>query len=348
MKAHHVIFLAVCCIFVIVTFVYNYCNTTALLAKGKQVHVLRNHSKNLLGTRCNRVELRKGEWVPRVYDRPPYVLARSMFRQSCPLYKIDQPWKTWEWNPDSDCVFGRWNSSLFCELAFNKTVLIIGDSTSLETFLSLTHLLGTPQLLPGARDKHSHIISRVCNNNTLLIGRRDFYLEDISKVIQLSFPDVIVLNRGSHFVPDEELLKGIRKNIAELRSWQLECSLQQRNCLLIWRTTVPGHPNCSMFTEPHRNITWMQRHIQDNPDNPKLKSYKWNQFQHQNELVLQEFSKSDLDYRVMDAHEINILRPDQHPSSKNLTYKFTAPDCLHNCAPGDEALSELLLHYMQM
>ena len=55
---------------------------------------------------------------------------------------------------------------------------------------------------------------------------------------------------------------------------------------------------------------------------------------HQNQLMLDAFSKSGLTYQVIDAYDINILRPDQHT------------DCLHSCYPGKmDVYSQLLLHF---
>jgi hypothetical protein len=70
------------------------------------------------------------------------------------------------------------------------------------------------------------------------------------------------------------------------------------------------------------------------------RTYNWNQFKQQNQLVLRLLKESKVDHHVIDAYEINILRPDQHVDPNR--------DCLHNCLPGKvDVYNQLLLHFLK-
>ena len=141
----------------------------------------------------------------------------------------------------------------------NKTIAIIGDSTSFDHYLSLSHLLGVPRALPKAMKKNALSTSLVCNNNSFIIGKRDFYLKSVQDIVDEFFPDVLVLNRGAHYVPDDELLDHIVQNVFPiLWNWQQTCMMRNKTCHLIWRTSVPGHPNCTQYLKPSTSLPEME------------------------------------------------------------------------------------------
>jgi hypothetical protein len=98
------------------------------------------------------------------------------------------------------------------------------------------------------------------------------------------------------------------------------CTEKERDCLLIWRTTVPGHPDCAQYNEPSNSVAEMEELVNSYTNS----GYNWEKFKIQNQLVLEAFAHTNLTYEVMDAYFINILRPDMHPSSA---------DCLHTVGP---------------
>ena len=68
--------------------------------------------------------------------------------------------------------------------------------------------------------------------------------------------------------------------------------------------------------------------------------WKWPLFQHQNELVENALTKSNIDYEMLDAYNINIFRPDGH--------RVGFDDCLHNCLNSKlDVYSQILLHILQ-
>ena len=177
----------------------------------------------------------------------------------------------------------------------NKTVAIIGDSVSFDHFLSLSHLLGVPQELPRAMRRDAMLTSQVCNkkdhnnsssSSSTLIGKRDLYLHSVKDIVRDHFPDALVLNRGAQYVPNDELLRHMNDTLfPQLNDWQARCKLEKKDCLLIWRTTVPHHPTCSQFTRPSNSVEEMEQVIaRDTMD-----AFYWNTFSVQNELLLKAF-----------------------------------------------------------
>jgi hypothetical protein len=41
-----------------------------------------------------------------------------------------------------DCEFTQWNADLFCKLALNKAIAIMGDSLKMEQFSAFDHTVG--------------------------------------------------------------------------------------------------------------------------------------------------------------------------------------------------------------
>jgi hypothetical protein len=157
--------------------------------------------------------------------------------------------------------------------------------------------------------------------------------------------------------------------IPAIQQWQHQCTKLGIRCHLFWRTSVPGHPGCSVsnYTEPVNDITVMEQLIANMSmyDN-RTKGYHWYDYQHQNRMVVDLLQKklknldtassegSSVDRRgdgygsylgntfdIIDAYDINVLRPDEHRAHQG--------DCLHNCYPGKmDVYSQLLLHFLKM
>jgi len=289
---------------------------------------------------CPIEDLFNGRWVNVTYDVPAYTPMKGQTQsRTCENFKPDENHHTYRWKPDvvqsTGCTFANFNEESYCEVMKNKTVAIVGDSISYDNFLSLTHLLGVPQSLPKAMNKNALQKSIVCQNTSTLIGHRDFYLHGIKHVADNFFPDVMVINRGAHYVADDELLADMNQTaFPHLEEWQNNCKLKGKDCLLIWRTTSPGHPNCKNYTKPATSVAEIEE-ILDNFET----GYHWNEFHVQNKLMKDTLKHTNLTYEVMDAYYVNILRPDLHKNGvKN--------DCLHTCLPDDDGYSWLLHHML--
>lgn len=337
-------------------------NTTT--TEGGPVAAVSKQSLNNASTLCPNKDLKIGRWVNVTYERPPYVPMRGEVNQRTCRREIKQnrPFKTWMWVPDAttgrsngskSCVFQKFDNDAYCRLMQNKTVAIMGDSISLDHYLSLTHLLGVPKALPRVwKKKTVLLVSEVCGNNShgndnnhynstsKLIGKRDIHLNFLNEIVRDHFPDVLVLNRGAHYVSNDKLLAHLNTIILpQLIVWQSRCVLEKKDCLLIWRTTVPGHPNCDQFMVPSTSVEEMEQYIAINAKD----EHHWGDFSVQNELMLTAFQNNEsllanISYEVMDAYHVNILRPDVHATS----------DCLHTCLLMDDTFSWLLNHMLHV
>ena len=297
---------------------------------------------------CTRQEIQKGAWRPITLDRPPYISKNEHLRCYPSSTYNKRPWNTYDWQPSSDdCEFTKWNKDTFCSLMKRVTVLVIGDSLSWEQFSSMGQLLGERihQNTQHQSKQYQHnFVQLACQKMVRLVFRRDDTLMNVSDAIRNTFPQVLIMNRGAHYVNDTRLLSGIRRNLKEIQYWQESCKRMNIKCHLFWRTSVPGHPHCDQFTKPINDVAVMEAYIANRSNyNDRSIKYHWYDYQHQNELVVREFEKTlgwD-NFDVLDAYHLNILRPDEHRAHQE--------DCLHSCYPGKmDVYSQLMLHFIKM
>jgi hypothetical protein len=317
---------------------------------------------------CTRNEIRVGSWKPQILDSPPYnprTVHLMCYPENEYKNKTTKWTHTYEWQPTAaeDCVFSNWNRDEFCNLMKRATILIIGDSLSFEHYRSLGHLMGKhiSQLSQHkSKKEQDNIVNYVCQKQTRIVYRRDDLLSNVSQAIfeggSLSFPQVIVMNRGAHYQNDTMLMTGMKKVVEELQNWKLQCETFNITCHLLWRTSVPGHPNCEKrdFRGPVNDLHAMEAMISDRSNyNNRTIKYQWYNYQHQNEMVVDmlttnpSFLQQDKGtsppffLEIIDAYYLNILRPDEHRAHQE--------DCLHSCYPGPpDVYSQLLLHFLQI
>jgi hypothetical protein len=296
---------------------------------------------------CNREEIQDGSWVQATIKAPPYV-SKTTHLRCYPIGEYTKGyWNTYEWQPASDCDFVEWRRKAFCSLMTRATVMIIGDSLSWEHFSSLAQLLGLRVFQNTQHESKLHRSNHVqlaCNNLVRLVFRRDDILSNLSHAIETAFPQVLVMNRGAHYVNDTRLVSGIQQNIEEIKEWKAKCRFMNIKCHLFWRTSVPGHPLCDKvnFTEPINNVQEMETWIANRSNyDDRTMHYHWYDYQHQNELVIDTLYRGlGNDFDVLDAYNLNIRRPDEHRSGQG--------DCLHNCYPGKmDVYNQLMLHFLK-
>lgn len=294
-------------------------------------------------TLCTMEQLVQGKWTMGAEkDKPPYIPTPGERQQkTCRGFDPSARWQDWEWTPEdhSRCDFlnSDIDSNLFCSLVRNKTIVIQGDSISFDHFLSLTHLLGVPVAPPARVPKDPLRVSKICNGTSMLIGKKDFHLQQVGRIINEFHPDVMILNQGAHYVSDEQLIQHLNSTvIPHIANWQDECVLEKKDCHFVWRSTVPGHPYCTQFTKPAESVEEMETIIASSPQ------YNWDKLKGQNELVMDLLSRSSLltEFNILDGYPINILRPDLHGPKKN--------DCLHTCLPRDNIYSFITLHLLRL
>ena len=321
---------------------------------------------------CTAEETRHGAWVPVTLDKPPYIPRASKCYSAEELQNATS-WPYHHWHPygktDGLCRFDQWDAAAFCALAHNKTVGIMGDSLSWEHFASLAGLLG---VLVGPHDQLKSNFSDgtpyaqdipmthpVCNGTARVGFYRNRYLLYPKWFLDEVDPDIMVFNTGAHGQSEHELVNGYAYKPGEsgmlalidnLRRYQEErCRPQGRRCLVLWRTTAPGHPGCANFSAPATNVTKMEEWIRYDPARypGKASSYNWWAFAAQDQVItdlfdeaLRNASAPRFAFDVLRAYDVNVLRPDAHVGAK---------DCLHNCDPGAvDVYSTLLLHLMRL
>lgn len=308
---------------------------------------------------CARDELRDGRWSAITLDRAPYEPV-DPWEKSCASREgrnFSTAWKTWRWEPRSErCAFAEWNASRFCDLLLSSfaarggggddgeesttttVVSFAGDSTTWQHFASLTLLLG---LTVVEHEQHiswrSDLVKRPCDGKVKMTYRRTDDLGTLRGVLEAQRPDVAVINTGAHYRPDEALNRTLRSVVTELEAWQSA----RPSRLAILRTSMPGHPSCTNFTEPSDSLEEMEALIADRDRYGQFKdgnNFHWWDLKHQNDLMEHAFSESNLAFDIIDAYDMEVLRPDMHQS---------AEDCLHYCLPGPlDTLSRAFLHVL--
>ena len=316
---------------------------------------------------CTSDEIRYGEFVPVTLDRPPFIPKASKCWNQEEM-KTATSWPYYHWHPFShtknECEFRQWDPELFCLLAKNKTISLMGDSLTWEHFASLVSLLGhrlgahdelksrTEEGIPY--DQTKPFTLDVCNKTARIGFYRNRYLSYPHWILEEQNSDIIVFNRGAHFVWGQDLIEGykgkehetgMKSFIKIVHTHQASCREQGRKCLTIWRTSPPGHPWCKNFTKPATNVTEMEEWVKYDPAKyiGKRHFYMWWDFQKLNNLIvgmIRNASTPEFNFEVLPGYDINILRPDAHVSEG---------DCLHNCDPGAaDVYNTVLLHLMRL
>jgi hypothetical protein len=316
-----------------------------------------SHSNNNNIPLCRRYQIITGQWLAVAFEQgPPYVPTVQHIRCYASEYYHISPYSTYTWMPDlaalGKCQFQEYHPPTLCTLLPRATISIIGDSLSYEQYRSIVSLHGVPTRQGYQHQSYElrmNIVQSICEGGTtMIVYRRDDYLQDVTASIQEHFPTVLILNRGSHYVPDEELQRDIRRLIREVQAWLQQCDHMKIECYFFWRTTVPGHIGCNTteyaISTPVYELHDIETQMIQNQSryNEVSLDYHWYDFQRQNELVTHLFRRAKLsNFQIIDAYYLNVLRPDEH--------RYKTGDCLHNCYPGKmDVYNRLLLHYMQM
>ncbi|GKY92935.1 hypothetical protein MPSEU_000262500 [Mayamaea pseudoterrestris] len=301
---------------------------------------------------CTSEQLKDGKWVPMTLPEPPYISKTTHLRcpHSTKEHFANHSYETHVWIPSSDCSFDAFDRTEFCRVAKYTTISIIGDSLSWEHYSSLLQSLKQrvhQSDTHKSRSQRRNHVQSACRGAVRIVFRNDARLDDLQDSMQQDFPTVLVLNRGAHYVEDEELEHGMSKTIDTIKQWQSACMRMNVTCHFFWRTSVPGHPNCLEATEPVNNLQQMRDIVNDlrNYDRTTL-SYHWQDFERQNNLVLKMLSEaasnstSVFNYTILPAFEVNMLRPDLHRTRDE--------DCLHNCYPGKmDVYTQMLFHFLK-
>mmetsp|Transcript_13498 Transcript_13498/g.27399 ORF Transcript_13498/g.27399 Transcript_13498/m.27399 type:complete len:368 (-) Transcript_13498:319-1422(-) len=312
---------------------------------------------------CTREEIKQGRWtevtLPEAHYIPPEGYRKGVHAGSVCQDFSPTAFNTYEWMPHNSssnhfgsllnrfgfgrCIFDPWNPNDFCALGW-KSIAIVGDSLSWEHYSSLVMSLGLhsdPNDQFVSRRLKKNIITMACNSTLKLIYRRSDQLEYVPHVIREEQPQMLILNKGSHPVNDEIYKAGWQETINTLEEYEQNLTESGLPSLFLFRTTVPGHPQCEIYTAPVNNITQMEAVIANKSSyKANMLKFRWWEFKAQNVIMENLLTASRLrNYHILDAYDINIRRPDHH----------RPPDCLHNCFPSKtEVYHQLMLHFLKV
>lgn len=303
---------------------------------------------------CNREQVKYGHWSPVTLDKPPYIPSddfgqrSACYDDSMFLYNSTNGFPSYDWHPsDKSCSFVPWNRNRFCEVVSNRTIAFVGDSISYESFTSLVGLLGGQITSRPYQNRKGPIVWKAPCGATIAF-KKTHSLDDshLEQIFRRTPPDILIINRGAHYVEDEQLRSEFYATLNTVSKWQTECQRRSHDCRFIFRTSPPGHSGCGEnFTKPFESLEEMEAHV-SNPltETERERGFHWDEFGNQNELMLDLIRKhlSDLgrisSYSVMDAYHTLGLRIDLHRAAVN-------NDCLHSCYPGKmDFMNQLLLH----
>ncbi|CAI5479421.1 unnamed protein product [Closterium sp. Yama58-4] len=185
------------------------------------------------------------------------------------------------------------------------------------------------------RDMHGHMLcdSVSYGNTTIAMVRNDVLHTNRTRHLDfprlVSFPwfndvlpgsdtAVLVLNRGAHYVEDEEFTEQLNRTLTRVRE-------VAPDILIIYRSTPPGHAHCENITAPLKE-----------PQDPASLPFHWGEFGRQNKLAKQMVEA--VGGVFMDVDPMTRLRGDGHMLPPN--------DCLHYCLPGPLDVWTQLLYNM--
>lgn len=283
---------------------------------------------------------RFGHWESDVPGWPPFHPNQSRFpalsSTSACAYNTTEPGQLPErskygWMTDKSCPepLGAFDPADFCSslAAFDRPgILMVGDSLQEHSFISLL------ASLPGTRScsisglLHSCWAIIPCPGRIVPLHfiRNDYllwYEKDLDaygnpdtahpwsrKLSRVGSPfGILIINRGAHYRPTLQVL-------SELEATFLRLKQVRPDLLVIFRTTSPGHVNCTADAVP----------VAEQP--PIGAIYDWNKFPDQNVAVRKMIADKFPSTFVLDIERPTRMRPDGHRS--------TIRDCLHYCIPG--------------
>ena len=230
-------------------------------------------------------------------------------------------------------ILSPFDYTVMCEIMENRgNILMVGDSVHHLHYLSFQNLFYVNEGIRTCPEERDTLPN--CHNLSLYYVRNDFLSTINSAVIdetkgsssqQYPWIDLIdeknislmIINRGAHYKPDEELIADINSTLHFIFS-------RHPNMSVVWRNTPHGHADYQrfIFAPP----------LEDDPNLPENAPYNYGRFKKQNALV-QEFLAMHYPFvLVLDVFLPTVLRPDSHY------------DAIHVCVPGPVDLWTTLLY----
>ncbi|CAI6006082.1 unnamed protein product [Closterium sp. NIES-64] len=212
----------------------------------------------------------------------------------------------WEW----------FDPAKFCRILDKRSVLIVGDSINMLLADAIRF-----NVRLGAKDWDSRVQWDL-GFSVRVFFVRDYYLNSTEAendfMVDKSFGEtwmdeiaaqgvsVVVMNRGAHFIADEQFERQMKSTLLALRK-------SYPDLLIIVRNTPAGHPHCWLHRKP------LSGKLLDLPHD----DWHWDGFAAQNE-ILKNLTEG-VGGVYMDVNASAVWRADGHVGRW---------DCLHYCHPG--------------
>ena len=243
----------------------------------------------------------------------------------------------WCWKPYG-CEVQKFNRTLFCEKLAGRRVLVVGDSIQHQFYLAFHKLINS------TRDGMSQWNGYPPNSEQGLIcedlgGGRLHYIRSDQMAVENVSPwnlhrqmprvtdrdwaaiadnfDILVLNKGAHYVPVEESVAATRKTAEFLQTYLAK----DKNRQVFFRTTPQGAAHCTnqsvanttlLLSEP----TWLIGVNESDPADIQryVQEYNWDKFPLTNRatVTLLRNSLPSNQFTVIHVAEMTALRPDGH------------------------------------
>lgn len=240
---------------------------------------------------------------------------------------------------------GHYDREKFCQLLSNHTVFLMGDSLTEEYYMSVvSSLLKTDNECMGSTaymkshtavpgPTHFEVLDTgkfSCGHSKVVNIRHDYFVvsepgqhyphtwplgEQLwgagwQHVLSPLKTDLLVVNRGAHFVEDHIVLDDLNKTLTYLTKTYGD------SLSIIFRSTPPGHSDFEekRYAAPLKNKA-----------EARMELYNWNKFEHQNHAV-REFLHEHFERVIyMDVYPSTVLRADGHATEEGLHYCLPGP-----------------------
>jgi len=232
-----------------------------------------------------------------------------------------------------------------CSLLDGHRILLLGDSITDEFFYSLASTLIQSHSCRSSKEFNDgfHTVFEFggnisyqlletstfeCGRTSIYVVRHDHFLisefgDEYTATVhaqetlygagwhyllkQLNI-DLIIANRGVHYVPNDVVLTELEHTLSYLRQYHGGVSL-------IYRSSAPGHKN---FDEVRYSAPLSSE------AEAQLDRFSWDKLKLQNSLIRQLLRNSFTEVLYLDVYPSSVLRHDGH----------TTEDGLHYCIPG--------------
>ena len=226
------------------------------------------------------------------------------------------------WKP-SRCELLDFNGSKFCELLGGRKILLQGDSTMTQSYVTLINMLiatGGSKCKSQIYDAWTSHLQWVTRN--IMKCFNDLTLKEAIKLVN---PDIVILNIGFHItdVGDLDAILFSQKPF-------IEKEIREKNRTFVWKTANPAHKNCSYINQPTP-----YKRIAGND------YYHWNSVPDYDHYIRENSLR--FEFKILDMAPL-YMRGDAHVG---FAKSFRGdPDCLHYCIPGPVDLFPVLLQQM--